>query len=99
MRRLRKISEFDKKVYHAVLSIPIGQTRSYVWVARRIGSPGAARAVGNALNRNPLAPFVPCHRVVAADGRLGGYSRGVVVKKRILEQEREAGVSLKKVGP
>ncbi|MGE5279919.1 MAG: methylated-DNA--[protein]-cysteine S-methyltransferase [Deltaproteobacteria bacterium] len=82
------MTDFEKAVYAAVLEIPLGQTRSYAWVARRIGRPRAARAVGNALNKNPYAPFVPCHRVIAADGSLGGFSAGPAKKKALLERER-----------
>lgn len=81
------MSAFEKKVYKAVLAIPAGRLRPYKWVAARIGRPGAARAVGNALNRNPYAPLVPCHRVVRSDGRIGGFARGVMAKRRLLERE------------
>jgi O-6-methylguanine DNA methyltransferase len=60
--------------------------RTYGWVAEQIGNPKAARAVGNALNKNPFPVVVPCHRVVAKNG-LGGFSRGIKVKKRILRSE------------
>ncbi len=89
-KKSNSLTDFEKAVYGAVLEIPLGETRSYAWVAARIGRPGAARAVGNALNKNPYAPFVPCHRVVAADGSLGGYSGGLAEKKTLLEKERRA---------
>lgn len=73
-----------------MMGIPFAQTRSYQWVAAKIGRPNAARAVGNALNKNPFAPFIPCHRVVAADGSLGGYSAGIKRKKQLLKREWEA---------
>jgi len=82
------LTDFEIAVYGAVLEIPFGATRSYAWVAARIGRPRAARAVGNALHKNPYAPYVPCHRVIAADGSLGGYSAGVAKKKALLEKER-----------
>jgi O-6-methylguanine DNA methyltransferase len=82
-----RLTEFQRRVYLAVCRIPRGQTRSYRWVAERIGRPGAARAVGNALNRNPFAPIVPCHRVVRSDGSLGGYSRGQAKKRALLRKE------------
>lgn len=89
--RLKNLKQtgFDKAVYRAVMEIPFGETRSYKWVAQKIGRPRSARAVGNALNKNPYAPFVPCHRVIASDGSLGGYSRGLGKKKEMLEREKE----------
>lgn len=85
-----KLTAFEKQVYEAVMQIPFAQTRSYHWVAEKIGRPNAARAVGNALNKNPYPPFIPCHRVVASDGSLGGYSGGIKRKKQLLKKEREA---------
>jgi O-6-methylguanine DNA methyltransferase len=82
------LTPFQQAVYRAVCHIPKGQTRSYQWVARRIGRPRAVRAVGNALRRNPFAPLVPCHRVVRSDGSLGGFMRGVDAKRRLLDAER-----------
>lgn len=67
---------WDRAVLAAVRAIPRGETRSYGDIARAIGRPGAARAVGGAVGRNPVAFLVPCHRVVAADGTLGGYGGG-----------------------
>jgi methylated-DNA-[protein]-cysteine S-methyltransferase len=80
---------FQRKVYEAVLKIPKGQVRTYAQVARMIGRPNAARAVGQALKRNHWAPKIPCHRVVASDGKLGGYSSpgGLAAKRRLLRQE------------
>jgi len=89
-KKSNSLTDFEKAVYGAVLEIPFGETRSYAWVARHIGRPRAARAVGNALNKNPYAPFVPCHRVIASDGSLGGYSRGLARKKTLLDNERKA---------
>jgi len=89
-----KLSNFEKKVYRAILGIPLGQTRSYRWVAEKIGSPNAARAVGTALGKNPFAPLVPCHRVVKNDGSLGGYSGGVKKKKALLEKEQAIKTTL-----
>ena len=80
-------TEFQRKVYGAVCRIPRVRTRSYQWVARRIGCPGASRAVGQALTRNPFAPRVPCHRVVRADGTLGGFVWGPANKRRLLLRE------------
>lgn len=67
---------WDRRVLGAVRAIPRGQTRSYGEIAEAIGSPGAARAVGGAVGRNPIAYVIPCHRVIAADGTLGGYGGG-----------------------
>lgn len=79
---------FELRVWRALLAIPAGETRSYGALAAAIGSPGAARAVGAACGRNPIAWLVPCHRVVAADGALGGYRWGLALKERMLAQER-----------
>lgn len=84
-----KLTDFQKRVFEAVLTIPFGQTRSYKWVAQRIGRPLSARAVGNALNKNPYAPFVPCHRVIASDGTLGGYRFGLKKKAFLLKKEKK----------
>ncbi|MBI3323151.1 MAG: MGMT family protein [Candidatus Omnitrophica bacterium] len=80
---------FQRKVYEALLKIPRGQVRTYAEVARTIGRPRAARAVGQALKRNRWAPAIPCHRVVASDGKLGGYSGpgGLAGKRRLLRRE------------
>jgi methylated-DNA-[protein]-cysteine S-methyltransferase len=78
---------FQRKVWQAARLIPRGETRSYAWLAGRIGQPGAARAVGQALGRNPLPVVVPCHRVLAADGGLGGFSGGLDMKRLLLGLE------------
>ncbi|MFZ3063637.1 MAG: MGMT family protein [Actinomycetota bacterium] len=83
------VSDFEKKVYLAVSAIPYGETRSYAWVAEQIGRPGAARAVGQALKRNPLPMIIPCHRVVKSCGDLGGYKYGRRWKEKLLEMERK----------
>ena len=89
MRR-RQPTIFEQKVYAVIRRIPRGQTRSYAWVAQQLRKPGAARAVGQALKRNPFAPQVPCHRVVKSDGSLGGYSArgGLRRKQQLLARER-----------
>lgn len=89
LERMKGHPPFDRAVWKACAEIPRGETRTYGWVARRIGRPGAARAVGGALGRNPFAPAVPCHRVVGSDGRLTGYSGrgGVAAKRRLLRKE------------
>jgi O-6-methylguanine DNA methyltransferase len=78
---------FEERVYAVVRRIPRGQTRSYRWVAEQLGNPGLARAVGNALNRNPDALRTPCHRVIRSDGTLGGYAWGTHRKLARLQQE------------
>jgi len=81
------LTHFEKKVYTVVKQIPMGQVRTYAWVAKRIGRPGASRAVGNCLNKNPFPIIVPCHRVVNSDGSIGGYAFGKDLKKKLLEIE------------
>ncbi|MCA1819557.1 MAG: methylated-DNA--[protein]-cysteine S-methyltransferase [Halobacteriales archaeon] len=78
---------FQTKVWHALAAIPFGATRSYQDIAREIGRPGASRAVGQANHHNPLAPIVPCHRVVNSSGGLGGYGGGMALKKTLLAHE------------
>lgn len=86
---LAAASEFDRRVLDVVRAIPFGGVRTYADIARGIGSPSAARAVGNAVGRNPAPIVVPCHRVVRSDGTLGGYSGGgVEYKRRLLAIER-----------
>lgn len=81
---LSALSEFERRVLEAAQRIPHGQVVAYSDLARRIGKPKAARAVGNALGHNPVAIVVPCHRVVRRDGGLGGYGGGVEYKRRLL---------------
>ena len=78
---------FRLKVWEVLQRIPYGRVRSYGWVARKVGKPKAARAVGAACGANPVPLLVPCHRVVAGDGSLGGFSGGLGVKKRLLKLE------------
>ncbi len=85
------MTAFDRRVYTAVRRIPAGRVASYGWVAQQIGC-GSARAVGQALKRNPVAPMVPCHRVIAADGSLGGFEgrkdgAAVMKKEQLLAEE------------
>ena len=83
------LTPFAKKVYRAVLSIPLGQTRTYKWVAKKSGSNSAYRAVGTILKNNPYPLIIPCHRVVKSNNILGEYALGKNNKKRILELEKE----------
>jgi len=81
---------FQKRVWNALRRIPYGQTRSYGDIARAAGSPKGARAVGMANHNNPIGIVVPCHRVIASDGSLGGYGGGVDFKRRLLDLESAA---------
>ena len=81
-------SVFQKQVWQAARLIPYGETRSYGWIARQIGKPKASRAVGQALGKNPLLIVVPCHRVIAGDGTLGGFGGGLEMKQALLELEK-----------
>ena len=80
-------TEFRKRVWRELESIPYGETRSYRQVAAAIGSPSAVRAVGAANGANPVAIVVPCHRVIGSGGKLVGYGGGLALKKRLLELE------------
>ena len=84
---LSKATPFQGAVWQAARLIPYGETRSYLWIAKRIGKPEAARAVGQALGKNPLLIIVPCHRVIASDGGLGGFGGGLEMKRRLLKLE------------
>jgi methylated-DNA-[protein]-cysteine S-methyltransferase len=84
---LEKATRFQRRVWEVTRSIPYGETRSYLWIARRVRSPRGARAVGQALGANPLPIIIPCHRVVSSDGGLGGFSGGLNVKRRLLKLE------------
>jgi methylated-DNA-[protein]-cysteine S-methyltransferase len=86
---LDRLPRFSRDVYEVVRAIPAGETLSYGEVAEAAGSPGAARAVGQALGRNPFPIVVPCHRVLAAGGRVGGFSAtgGTALKLRMLAAE------------
>ncbi|MBI3369921.1 MAG: methylated-DNA--[protein]-cysteine S-methyltransferase [Burkholderiales bacterium] len=83
------VPPFNRRVYEAALAIPSGRTMTYGQIAQAIGDPGASRSVGQALGQNPFAPIVPCHRVLAAGGRTGGFSAvgGVATKLRMLAIE------------
>ncbi len=84
---LEGTTEFERRVYRATRSIPFGKVATYGQIAKDIGQPKATRAVGQALGRNPIAIVIPCHRVVASDGGLGGFTGGLHWKKKLLRHE------------
>ena len=84
---MKPVLSFNERVWRLTAQIPRGRVTTYGALAKALGQPKASRAVGNALNRNPHAPRVPCHRVVRATGQLGGYADGTAKKARILRQE------------
>ncbi len=81
-------TEFQRSVWKQLQAIPRGQQRSYGQIANAIGKPGAARAVGSACGANPIILIIPCHRVLAADGSLGGFSAGLDLKRRLLAADK-----------
>jgi len=87
LKRMKSYPAFYQKVWQACAEIPKGETRTYGEIARVIGCPGAARAVGRALAANPFAPTIPCHRVVGANGSLTGYAGGLDRKLQLLQLE------------
>jgi methylated-DNA-[protein]-cysteine S-methyltransferase len=82
-----KGTPFQQKVYEALLKIPYGKTASYGEIAAMIGKPKAARAVGQAVNKNPLMIIVPCHRIIGKDGSLTGFNGGLALKEKLLKIE------------
>ncbi|WP_033053177.1 methylated-DNA--[protein]-cysteine S-methyltransferase [Pseudomonas sp. GM41(2012)] len=80
-------TEFQKKVWAALLTIPFGETRSYSEIARQIGNPSAVRAVGAANGKNPISIVAPCHRVIGASGKLTGFAGGLEAKEQLLTLE------------
>lgn len=83
-------TEFQKKVWSALLTIPFGQTRSYGQIAKHIGHPKAVRAVGAANGKNPISIIAPCHRVIGSNGKLTGFAGGLEAKARLLALEAKA---------
>jgi len=83
---------FTQRVYDVVAAVPRGRVITYREIARRAGSPRAARAVGNIMNKNPDTKRVPCHRVICSDGRIGGYAFGT---KEKIKKLREEGIVIK----
>jgi methylated-DNA-[protein]-cysteine S-methyltransferase len=88
---LSGLTAYQRRVLQACAAIPYGEVASYGDLARRAGSPGAARAVGQVMARNPLPVVVPCHRVVGSDGQLTGFGGGLALKQRLLDLERGMG--------
>jgi methylated-DNA-[protein]-cysteine S-methyltransferase len=93
--RIEDCPGFQRKVLLAEYNIPRGKVSPYSRIAAQVGHPGAARAVGNALARNPFPILIPCHRAIRSDGRLGGFQGGVRMKRALLEME---GVSFSQQG-
>jgi methylated-DNA-[protein]-cysteine S-methyltransferase len=88
-------SEFQKKVWRALREIPFGETRSYLDLAKALGTPNAVRAVGAANGKNPLAIVVPCHRVIGANGALTGFAGGIEAKAKLLALEAKIASTAK----
>jgi methylated-DNA-[protein]-cysteine S-methyltransferase len=88
-------TEFQKKVWTALLAIPFGETRSYADIARQVGNPKASRAVGAANGRNPISIIAPCHRAIGSDGSLTGFAGGLDAKQYLLtlESQRESSTA------
>lgn len=84
---LPECTDLQRDIWLALREIPRGETRSYGWLARRVGHPSAARAVGAAVGSNPIPLWLPCHRVVASDGTLHGFGGGLAMKQALLELE------------
>lgn len=84
---LRTLSPFVVKVLEIVRTVPYGKTQSYLWVAQKIGGKQFARAVGQALSKNPLPIIIPCHRVIKSDGGIGGFTGGIFLKKKLHKLE------------
>jgi len=89
-------TKFEQDVWRALDEIPFGETRTYKWIAEKVGRPNASRAVGQALSKNPLPIIIPCHRVIESDGSMGGYSSGINNKVRLLEMEYYAKQQIEK---
>ena len=83
------MTPFAKKVYKVLLTIPLGQVRTYKWLAAKAGKPGACRAVGQILKNNPYPLIIPCHRIIESSGKLGGFALGRKMKAELLDLERQ----------
>ena len=86
-------TKFQMRVWRELMKVPYGEVRTYGWLAGKAGNPAGARAAGGALHNNPVPIVVPCHRIVAASGGLGGYGGGIGMKRRLLEIEGSTGGS------
>ena len=97
---MKRLTVFQWQVLAVTTMIPWGETWTYQWIARKIGRPKAARAVGQALRINPFAPVIPCHRVIRTDGSLGGYQgqSGLTKKEFLLKIEKETSSCLNSYG-
>lgn len=84
-------TEFQQKVWRALLEVPYGETRTYGEIAARVGSPKASRAVGMANHHNPIAIVIPCHRIIGKNGTLTGYAGGLAIKQSLLQLEKTPG--------
>ena len=93
--KMKKYPAFFQKVWLECAKIPAGSTKTYGWIAEKTGHPGSARAVGQALAKNPFAPTIPCHRVIRSDGKMGGYSGtgGIDKKLKLLKMEKARSLS------
>lgn len=80
-------TSFQRQVWRTLQRVPYGKLRSYQWIAARVGGPQYARAVGNAVGANPIPIVIPCHRIVAQDATLGGFSGGLHMKRKLLSLE------------
>lgn len=89
---MRYHTPFQQAVWKATAEISHGETQSYAWIAKRVKNPKAARAVGQAMGANPVPIIVPCHRVISSAGKLGGFSAGVGMKKKLLELEKNKNI-------
>jgi methylated-DNA-[protein]-cysteine S-methyltransferase len=93
---ISRMPPFTQAVLKLTTQVPYGEVRSYGWVARAMGKPKAARAVGNALARNPVPILIPCHRIVRNDGKIGGFALGSRWKKKLLDLEKRAVASMQR---
>ena len=86
---MEAVTEFERKVYKQAMKIPFGKVKTYKWLAEKAGVPNGARAVGNALSKNPVPLIIPCHRVIKSNGSLGGFSApgGILIKRKMLSIE------------
>ena len=81
---LEEVTDFEFNVYEQLLQVPYGETVSYGELAKRVGRPKGARAVGQAVGRNPICIIIPCHRVIASNGSIGGFGGGIALKRKLL---------------